>query len=72
MGITMRSAAISFFRTHSVLDSPENLMAASISTYSGRDRLVEMNLPRFSLFGSVGLPAFGVSLIKSVLWFGKK
>jgi hypothetical protein len=38
-------------------------MAASISAYSGGDSLVEMNLPRFCLFGSAGLPTFGVSLI---------
>ena len=47
-------------------------MAASISAYSGGESLVEMNLPRFSLFGSVGRPTLGVSIIKSVLWFGKK
>ena len=58
-----RAAAMSFFLTHSVLDSPEDLMADSISAYSGGESLVEMNLPRFSLFGSAGLPTFGVSLI---------
>ena len=41
-------------------------MAASISAYSGGESLVEMNLPRFSLFGSVGRPTFCVSLTKSV------
>jgi hypothetical protein len=39
-------------------------MACSISSYSGGDNRVETNLPRFSFFGSAGLPTFGVSLIK--------
>jgi hypothetical protein len=58
-----RAAAISFFRTHSVLASPDSRIAFSISAYSGGDNRVEMNLPRFSFSGSTGLPTFGVSLI---------
>jgi len=40
-------------------------MADSISAYSGGDSLVEMNLPRFSLSGSIGRPTFPSSLIIS-------
>lgn len=40
-------------------------MACSISLYSAGESRVEMNLPRFSLSGSVGRPTFGISLIKS-------
>jgi hypothetical protein len=57
------AAAISFILTHSVFAMPDDLMAASISAYSGGDSRVEMNLPRFSFLGSIGLPTFGVSLI---------
>jgi hypothetical protein len=57
---------MSFIRTHSVLVSPDDFIAASISAYSGGDNRVEMNLPRFSFLGSIGLPTFGVSLIN---WF---
>jgi hypothetical protein len=58
-----RAAAISFFLTHSVLAIPEDLTAAMISSYSGGETRVEMNLPRFSFLGSIGRPTFGVSVI---------
>jgi hypothetical protein len=58
-----RAAAINFFLTHSVFESGEALIAASISAYSNGDNRVEINLPRFSFLGSIGLPTFGVSLI---------
>jgi hypothetical protein len=45
------------------LASPDDFIAASISAYSGGESRVEMNFPRFSFFGSIGLPTFGVSLI---------
>jgi hypothetical protein len=45
------------------LDSPEDFMACSISAYSGGDNRVEMNFPRFSFFGSIGLPTLDVSFI---------
>jgi hypothetical protein len=38
-------------------------MAASISAYSGGDNRVEMNFPRFSFLGSIGLPTLFGSLI---------
>jgi hypothetical protein len=60
-----RAAFINFSRTHSVLVSPDDFMAASISAYSGGDNRVEMNLPRFAFLGSIGLPTLGVSLMVS-------
>jgi hypothetical protein len=53
--------------TDSVLASPEDFTAAIISSYSGGDSRVEMNFPRFSLLGSIGLPTGFVSLIWSFL-----
>jgi hypothetical protein len=45
------------------LASPDILMAASISAYSGGDNRVETNLPRFSFLGSIGLPTLFGALI---------
>jgi hypothetical protein len=42
---------------------PDSFMACVISAYSGGETRVEINLPRFSLLGSTGLPTFGVSVI---------
>jgi hypothetical protein len=58
-----RAAAINLVLTHSVLAIPEDLTAAMISSYSGGETRVEMNLPRFSFLGSIGRPTFGVSVI---------
>ena len=58
-----RAAAINLVLTHSVLAIPEDLTAAMISSYSGGETRVEMNLPRFSFLGSVGRPTLGVSAI---------
>jgi hypothetical protein len=49
--------------THSVLAMPDDLIACVISWYSTGESRVEMNLPRFSFLGSVGLPTFPVSFI---------
>jgi hypothetical protein len=46
---------------------PEDFTAAMISSYSGGEIRVEMNFPRFSFLGSVGLPTGFVSLIWSFL-----
>jgi hypothetical protein len=45
------------------LASPDDLIAASISAYSGGESRVETNLPRFSFLGSIGLPTLFGSLI---------
>jgi hypothetical protein len=44
---------------------PDDLTAAMISSYSGGEIRVEMNLPRFSFLGSTGLPTGFGSLILS-------
>jgi len=58
-----RAAAINLVLTHSVFAIPDDLTAAMISSYSGGETRVEMNLPRFSFLGSIGRPTFGVSVI---------
>jgi hypothetical protein len=45
------------------LGTPDSRTARVISSYSGGDNRVEMNLPRFSFLGSIGLPTLFVSLI---------
>jgi hypothetical protein len=41
---------------------PEDFTAAMISSYSGGEIRMEMNLPRFSFLGSVGRPTLGVTV----------
>jgi hypothetical protein len=64
-----RAAAISFFLTHSVLESQDAAIAFSISAYSIGESRVEINLPRFFLYGSAGLPTGLGSLMAYTPWF---
>jgi hypothetical protein len=49
------------------LASPDSRTARVISAYSGGDNRVEMNFPRFSFLGSIGLPTLFGSLILTFL-----
>ena len=63
-----RAAAINLVLTHSIFAIPDDLTAATISSYSGGETRVEMNLPRFSFLGSIGRPTFGVSVTPFLIW----
>jgi len=55
-----RAAEITFVLTHLALPMPDSFTACMISACSTGETRIEMNFPRFSFLGSIGLPTLPV------------